>query len=86
MDVSAQGRIKVILGPVQRMCKAPTPPHLCCTLAIEKYQIYKVISRHRVAQYDLVGLIFFVDFSGVFVEFIADFSVDSFVDVFVDFL
>ena len=32
------------------------------TLAIEKYQIYKLISRHRVARYELVGLIFFVDF------------------------
>ena len=31
--------------------------HSCCTLAIEKYQIYKLISRHRVARYELVGLI-----------------------------
>ena len=33
--------------------------HSCCTLAIGKYQIYKLISRHSVARYELVDLIFF---------------------------
>ena len=45
--------------------------HSCCTLAIEKYQIYKLIS-HRVARYELVGLIFIFIFlwisCGFFVE------------------
>ena len=43
--------------------------HSCCTLAIGKYQIYKLISRHRVARYELVGLIFFGRFfCGFFVD------------------
>ena len=62
--------------------------HSCCTLAIEKYQIYKLISRHRVARYELVGLIFLFLLS-IFCRYFVDSFVDFFVDVLwisVDFL
>ena len=55
--------------------------HSCSTLAIGKYQTYKLISRHRVARYALVGLIFFGRF---LCGFFCRYFVVSFVDVFVD--
>ena len=50
-------------------------------VAIGKYQIYKLISRHRVAQYELVGLIFFGRF---FMDFLVD-SLRIYLQIFVDF-
>ena len=75
--VYTRGVKLVICGPLAALREVHCgPPHdfqkgKNAEKAIEKYQIYKLISRHRVARYELVGLILFSRF---------------FVDLFVDFL
>ena len=56
--------------------------HSCCALAIGKYQIYKLISRHRVARYELVDLIFLNICENVSQIFVHSVTVDVFMELY----